>query len=161
VSGLGFRVPGFWSRVSGFGFRTSGLVFRVSSFGIQRDQVEGISVENTRAKLIGAFHNLYDAVKSYRPVELTFHEPVSREIRDGLASTSQRTAVMPAKAPAHRCPGFSFSVENTRPKLIGAFHNLFQAFGIGAREVDTRRPGKENSNSHGASPIHLIITMKE
>jgi hypothetical protein len=42
---------------------------------------------------------LYDAVKSCRPVELPFHGPVSREIRDGLAGTSQRRAVVPAKAP--------------------------------------------------------------
>ena len=26
------------------------------------------------------------------------------------------------------------------------------------REVDVRLPGKCNSNSHGASPVHLIIT---
>ena len=31
-------------------------------------------------------------------VELTFHERVSREIRDGSAGTSQRTGVVPAKA---------------------------------------------------------------
>ena len=41
----------------------------------------------------------YDAVKSCLPVQLTFHEPVSREIRDGFADTSQRTAVVPATAP--------------------------------------------------------------
>ena len=29
----------------------------------------------------------------------------------------------------------------------------------GARKVDVRPPGKENSNSHGARPVHLIITM--
>jgi len=40
-----------------------------------------------------------DAVKSYRPIEVTFHEPLSREIRDGFAGTSQRTAVVPDKAP--------------------------------------------------------------
>ena len=27
------------------------------------------------------------------------------------------------------------------------------------RKVDVRLPGKENSNSHGARPLHLIITM--
>ena len=41
-----------------------------------------------------------DAVKCCRPVELTFHEPNSREIRDGLAGTSQRTAVVPATGAA-------------------------------------------------------------
>ena len=29
----------------------------------------------------------------------------------------------------------------------------------GAGKVDVRLPGKENSNSHGARPVHLIITM--
>ena len=28
-----------------------------------------------------------------------------------------------------------------------------------ARKVDVRLPGKGNSNSHGARPVHLIITM--
>jgi len=27
------------------------------------------------------------------------------------------------------------------------------------RKVDVRLPGKENSNSHGAGPVHLVITM--
>jgi len=27
------------------------------------------------------------------------------------------------------------------------------------RKEDVRLPGKENSNSHGARPVHLIITM--
>ena len=43
---------------------------------------------------------VYDAVKSCRPIKLTkFYELVSLEIRDGLAGTSQRTAVVPAQAP--------------------------------------------------------------
>ena len=29
----------------------------------------------------------------------------------------------------------------------------------GVRSVELRLPGKENSNSHGARPVHLIITM--
>ena len=29
----------------------------------------------------------------------------------------------------------------------------------GTRKVDARLPGKRNSNSHGARPVHLIITM--
>ena len=52
---------------------------------------------------------VYDAVKSCRPVELTFHEPVSREICDGLAGTLQRTAVVPAKAPVAARVSLSFS----------------------------------------------------
>ena len=30
---------------------------------------------------------------------------------------------------------------------------------MGTRKVDVRLPGKGNSNSHGARPVHLIITM--
>ena len=29
----------------------------------------------------------------------------------------------------------------------------------GTRKVDVRLPGKGNSNSHGARPVHLIITV--
>ena len=31
--------------------------------------------------------------------------------------------------------------------------------GSASRKVDARLPGKGNSNSHGARPVHLIITM--
>ena len=30
----------------------------------------------------------------------------------------------------------------------------------GARKVDVRLPGKGSSNSHGARPVHLIITIR-
>jgi len=30
---------------------------------------------------------------------------------------------------------------------------------LSSRKVDVRLPGKGNSNSHGARPVHLIITM--
>ena len=30
-----------------------------------------------------------------------------------------------------------------------------------ARKVDTRLPGKENSDSHGARPVHQIISMMD
>jgi len=30
---------------------------------------------------------------------------------------------------------------------------------LSVRKVDVRLPGKGNSNSHGARPVHLIITM--
>ena len=33
------------------------------------------------------------------------------------------------------------------------------ACGPGVRKVYVRLPGKGNSNSHGARPVHLIITM--
>ena len=36
-----------------------------------------------------------------------------------------------------------------------------EGFDQGARKVDIRLPGKENSNSHGARPVHQIITMKK
>ena len=29
------------------------------------------------------------------------------------------------------------------------------------RKVDIRLPGKGNSNSHGARPVHLIFSMKK
>ena len=62
----------------------------------------------------------YDAVKSYRPVELTFHEPVSREIRDSLAGTSQRTAVVPAKAPGAARISLRASAE-TRARTVAGY----------------------------------------
>ena len=31
----------------------------------------------------------------------------------------------------------------------------------GTRKVDIRLPGKGNSNTHGARPVHLIITMRK
>ena len=42
--------------------------------------------------------------------------------------------------------------------------HLFDGLGFGrvlegSRKVDVRLPGKESSNSHGARPVHLIITM--
>ena len=40
--------------------------------------------------------------------------------------------------------------------LINAVHHRF---GHMPRKVEVRLPGKENSNSHGARPVHLIITM--
>ena len=30
---------------------------------------------------------------------------------------------------------------------------------MSVRKVDVRLPGKRNSNSHGARPVHLIITL--
>jgi len=57
-----------------------------------------------------------DAVKRCRTVELTFHEPVSREIRDGFAGTSQRTAVVPAKTPG--AARFSLSLGFGRHPLL-------------------------------------------
>jgi len=34
-----------------------------------------------------------------------------------------------------------------------------RGFGDGGRKVDVRLPGNGNSDSHGARPVHLIITM--
>ena len=39
-----------------------------------------------------------------------------------------------------------------RSRAFSVFADLF-------RKVDVRLPGKGNSNSHGARPVHLIITM--
>ena len=39
------------------------------------------------------------------------------------------------------------------------FGGLVFTKAICARKVDVRLPGEGNSNSHGARPIHLIITM--
>ena len=59
--------------------------------------------------------------------------------------------------------------------LCKCLRGVFGGFGCGAsfvcwkwcdykvhcqeRMVDVRLPGKGNSNSHGARPVHLIITM--
>ena len=34
-----------------------------------------------------------------------------------------------------------------------------QQLGRATRKVDVRLPGKENSHSHGAKPVHLIIRV--
>ena len=34
-----------------------------------------------------------------------------------------------------------------------------EEFVLGSRKLDVRLPGKGNSNSHGAWPVHLIISM--
>ena len=36
---------------------------------------------------------------------------------------------------------------------------LIESLGSRARKVDVRLPGKGDSTSHGARPVHLIITM--
>ena len=41
----------------------------------------------------------------------------------------------------------------------GPHHTAYCVSKAGTRKVDVRLPGKRNSNSHGARPIHLIITM--
>ena len=42
-------------------------------------------------------------------------------------------------------------------KLIAARANIEEKDEV--RKVDVRLPGKGNSNSHGARPVHLIISM--
>ena len=45
-------------------------------------------------------------------------------------------------------------------QLVQELHRRFLREGLGVtRKVDVRLPGKGNSNSHGARPVHLIITM--
>jgi len=49
------------------------------------------------------------------------------------------------------------------PSLLGSddSSNGLIDFAGPARKVDVRIPGKGNSNSHGARPVHLIITMRK
>ena len=52
----------------------------------------------------------------------------------------------------------------TCARLQGSRHLLARAefdcwCDLEARKVDVRLPGKGNSNSHGARPVHPIITM--
>ena len=42
---------------------------------------------------------------------------------------------------------------------VGSKKRLSSAKSGRGRKVDVRLPGKGNSNSHGARPVHLIITM--
>ena len=62
-----------------------------------------------------------------------------------------------------------FPADISRPARVGLFglrsHDRSRCGGAppilprGTRKVDVRLPGKGNSNSHGARPVHLIITM--
>ena len=45
------------------------------------------------------------------------------------------------------------------PFLVRAFLHPLKVFPLRSRKIDVRLPGKGNSNSHGARPVHLIITM--
>ena len=63
-------------------------------------------------------------------------------------------------------PGLMFLCLNACiPGLNGCIPGLFFYAGassrwrVSFRKVDARLPGKGNSNSHGARPVHLIITM--
>ena len=42
---------------------------------------------------------------------------------------------------------------------VGRESNMCNEFRCGPRKVNVRLPGNGNSNSHGARPVHLIITM--
>ena len=58
--------------------------------------------------------------------------------------------------------GFEEILELSRAKQKDAFKEVLvqsQVCQIPTRKVDVRLPGKGNSNSHGARPVHLIITM--
>ena len=43
--------------------------------------------------------------------------------------------------------------------VLGGDMMLLRDTSAGHRKVDIRLPGKGNLNSHGAKPVHLIITM--
>jgi hypothetical protein len=57
-------------------------------------------------------------------------------------------------SPTHLPPG-----ESTCEKAALAYRvvNVSQVEDVS--QIDARLPGKGNSNSHGARPVHLIITM--
>ena len=42
---------------------------------------------------------------------------------------------------------------------VRLFHHPSQILVSKTSKIDVRVPGKENSNCHGARPVHLIITM--
>ena len=48
--------------------------------------------------------------------------------------------------------GQTFSPHSAQPRLFKESARI-------PRKVDVRLPGKGNSNTHGARPVHLIITM--
>jgi len=53
-----------------------------------------------------------------------------------------------------------FSRERENPSWVGLSPpRLVTLFPMTNRKVDVRLPGKGDSNSHGARPVHLIITM--
>jgi len=73
-----------------------------------------------------------------------------REYR-GTSPTRNRLSLGPCKPPSLRTL-LAVSCErgaHVKKKKISETH----------RKVDVRLPGKGNSNSHGARPVHLIITM--
>ena len=55
----------------------------------------------------------------------------------------------------------AFSVKSVVRCLRGVPEDITEGSGDGTsfRKVDVRLPGKGDSNSHGARPVHLIITM--
>ena len=71
----------------------------------------------------------------------------------------------------HLCKMLCFTYNTRRQFLAGEVRMVVKArarhrgvergqlFGTITRKVDVRLPGKGNSNSHGARPVHLIITM--
>ena len=70
---------------------------------------------------------------------------------------------MPLKPGGVSVQGFNFGAAKTPFDQIGeptsAETKLKGEVMRRARKVDIRLPGKGNSNSHGARPVHLIITM--
>ena len=55
----------------------------------------------------------------------------------------------------HSIIGLRVIKKKKKPPSLAHTHNLT----MGTREVDVRLPGKGDSNSHGARPVHPIITM--
>ena len=74
---------------------------------------------------------------------------------DVLRRTPTRTyRVLPCRSILHQLSTISLS-------LLACLHlvHLYGEVAPESRKVDVRLPGKVNSNSHGARPVHLIITM--
>ena len=130
VPGSGVWISRPGPRSSGFGFLTSGSDFKDPGSGIW-DLGSGIRLWGFMVRVsCSGQHERFRSRVSW----------VSCVLRPGrLAPASWRSAVragrLPATAPAR-----------SRPRLS-------------MRKVDIRLPGKGDSNSHGARPVHQIISM--
>ena len=75
--------------------------------------------------------------------------------QEGMPKPQTRQVVMPGFGVS----GFALLPGRKKESADGITSCLLWGLGVGARQVDVRLPGKGDSNSHGARPVHLIITM--
>jgi len=133
-TGFGFRVSVFGFRVSVFGFRDSGFGLRVSVFGFR---VSGLGFR------VSGFGSRFSGL-DFRVSDLGFR--FSGLVFSGLG---------------FRISVFGFRVAGLEPPV----HAPHPPRPVGRRAAPSapgaRPPGNGNSNSHGARPVHLIITMIE